>query len=38
MNSLNESEHIEGVEFFLGYPPSEAGTVNIREKTCYHCA
>ncbi|MGJ0478603.1 ribonuclease toxin immunity protein CdiI [Pantoea agglomerans] len=35
MNSFDESEHFEGVEFAVGYPPSEAETVIVSEKTCY---
>ena len=36
MNSYDESEHFEGVEFAVGYPPSEADTVIVSEETCYH--
>ncbi|MGK3144639.1 ribonuclease toxin immunity protein CdiI [Pantoea sp. C2G6] len=36
MNSFDESEHFEGVEFAVGYPPSEAETVIVSEETCYH--
>lgn len=36
MNSYDVSEHFEGVEFAVGYPPSEADTVIVSEKTCYH--
>lgn len=35
MNSYDESEHFEGVEFAVGYPPSEAETVVVSEETCY---
>ncbi|WP_019211914.1 ribonuclease toxin immunity protein CdiI [Yersinia massiliensis] len=36
MNSYDESEHFEGVEFAVGYPPSEADAVIVSEETCYH--
>ncbi|MCT4714508.1 ribonuclease toxin immunity protein CdiI [Enterobacteriaceae bacterium H18W14] len=36
MNSFDESEHFEGVEFAVGYPPSEAEIVIVSEETCYH--
>lgn len=36
MDSYDEGEHFEGVEFAVGYPPSEADTVIVSEKTCYH--
>ncbi|QJT80116.1 ribonuclease toxin immunity protein CdiI [Kosakonia sp. MUSA4] len=36
MDSYDESEHFEGVEFAVGYPPSEADTVIVSEKNCYH--
>ncbi|WP_353605272.1 ribonuclease toxin immunity protein CdiI [Enterobacter cancerogenus] len=35
MNSFDESEHFEGVEFAVGYPPSEAETVIVSEEACY---
>ncbi|MEN4929040.1 ribonuclease toxin immunity protein CdiI [Erwinia billingiae] len=35
MNSYDESEHFEGVEFAVGYPPSEAETVIVSQETCY---
>ncbi|CAK6495772.1 Immunity protein CdiI [Pantoea sp. Nvir] len=35
MNSCDESEHFEGVEFASGYPYSEADVVIISEETCY---
>lgn len=35
MNSFDESEHFEGVEFAFGYPPSEAETIIVSEETCY---
>ncbi|UDJ80720.1 ribonuclease toxin immunity protein CdiI [Kosakonia oryzae] len=36
MDSYDEDEHFEGVEFAVGYPPPEADTVIVSEKTCYH--
>lgn len=36
MNSYDESEHFEGVEFAVGYPYSEADTINVSEEICYH--
>lgn len=36
MNRYDESEHFEGVQFAIGYPPTEADTVNISEDICYH--
>lgn len=35
MESFDESEHFEGVEFAVGYPASEADTVIVSEETCY---
>ncbi|MFP1761100.1 ribonuclease toxin immunity protein CdiI [Lonsdalea quercina] len=35
MESYDESEHFEGVEFAVGYPASEADTVIVSEETCY---
>ncbi|MGM3174136.1 ribonuclease toxin immunity protein CdiI [Dickeya lacustris] len=35
MNSYDESEHFDGVEFAVGYPPSEADTVIVSEETCF---
>nr|CBX82617.1 hypothetical protein EAIL5_3797 [Erwinia amylovora ATCC BAA-2158] len=35
MNSYDESEHFEGVEFAVGYPPSEAESVIVSEDICY---
>nr|WP_314424690.1 ribonuclease toxin immunity protein CdiI [uncultured Erwinia sp.] len=35
MESYDESEHFEGVEFAVGYPPSEADTVIVSEESCY---
>jgi len=36
MESYDESEHFEGVEFAVGYPPSEADTTIVSEEICYH--
>jgi len=36
MNSYDESEHFEGVEFATGYPPTENSTIIVSESTCYH--
>lgn len=36
MHSFDESEHFEGVEFAVGYPPSEAETVIVSEESLYH--
>ncbi|MBA0206318.1 ribonuclease toxin immunity protein CdiI [Pectobacterium aroidearum] len=35
MNSYDESEHFEGVEFSVGYPASEADAVIVSEEICY---
>lgn len=35
MNSYDESEHFEGVEFAMGYPPTEDDTVIVSEEVCY---
>ncbi|MCL6373513.1 ribonuclease toxin immunity protein CdiI [Pectobacterium versatile] len=35
MNSYDESEHFEGVEFAIGYPPTEDETVIVSEEICY---
>lgn len=35
MDSFDESEHFEGVEFAIGYPPLEADTVIVSKETCY---
>lgn len=35
MDSYDESEHFEGVEFAVGYPASEADTVIVSEEVCY---
>ncbi|MCC8380935.1 ribonuclease toxin immunity protein CdiI [Xenorhabdus sp. PB30.3] len=36
MDSYDETEHFEGVEFAIGYPPTEEDTVIVTEETCYH--
>lgn len=36
MNSYDESENFEGVEFAVGYPHSDADTINVSEEICYH--
>ncbi|WP_380184864.1 ribonuclease toxin immunity protein CdiI [Kalamiella sp. sgz302252] len=35
MNSYDESEHFEGVEFAIGYPPEKDDTVIVSEDICY---
>nr|WP_205562439.1 ribonuclease toxin immunity protein CdiI [Pectobacterium aquaticum] len=35
MNSCYEEEHFEGVEFAIGYPPTEEDTVIVSEEICY---
>lgn len=35
MNSYDESEHFDGVEFAIGYPPSDAESVIVSEDVCY---
>lgn len=35
MNSYDEGEHFEGVEFAIGYPPTEEDTVIISEDIFY---
>ncbi|MFP3523291.1 ribonuclease toxin immunity protein CdiI [Pantoea sp. SIMBA_072] len=35
MNSYDEEDHFEGVEFAYGYPPEEDDTVIVSEETCY---
>lgn len=35
MDSLDESEHFEGVEFAIGYPPLEEDTVIVSKEICY---
>jgi hypothetical protein len=35
MNSYDDSEHFEGVEFAIGYPPTEDDTVIVTEEICY---
>ena len=34
-NSYDESEHFEGVEFAIGYPPPEDDIIIVSEKECY---
>ncbi|MEQ4973733.1 ribonuclease toxin immunity protein CdiI [Enterobacter cloacae] len=34
-NSFYEEDHFEGVEFAMGYPPSEEDTVIVSEDMCY---
>jgi len=35
MNSYDEEDHFEGVQFAIGYPPSEDDTVIVSEEICY---
>lgn len=35
MNSYDEDEHFEGVQFAVGYPPTDEDTVTVSEETCY---
>ncbi|EMD5947468.1 ribonuclease toxin immunity protein CdiI [Proteus mirabilis] len=35
MSSYDESEHFDGVEFAVGYPPTEEDTVIVSKETCY---
>ncbi|WP_159567732.1 ribonuclease toxin immunity protein CdiI [Budvicia diplopodorum] len=35
MDSYDESEHFEGVEFAVGYPPEEDDTVIVSEEICF---
>lgn len=35
MSSHDEEDHFEGVEFAIGYPPSEDDTVIVSEDVCY---
>lgn len=35
LDSYDESEHFEGVEFAVGYPPSEAESIIVSEDICY---
>ncbi|EQB97822.1 hypothetical protein B738_28677 [Photorhabdus temperata subsp. temperata M1021] len=37
MNSYDEDEHFEGVQFTVGYPPTDEDTIIVSEETCYHC-
>ncbi len=34
INSNDEDEHFEGVQFAIGYPPSQANTVTVNETVC----
>ncbi|MCT9978150.1 ribonuclease toxin immunity protein CdiI [Acinetobacter sp. I-MWF] len=34
MNSSEEEEHFEGVQFAIGYPPSSENTVTVSEEIC----
>ena len=36
MDSYDKDEHFEGVEFAVGYPPTEEDTVIVSEETCFH--
>lgn len=36
LNSFDESEHFEGVEFAVGYPPTEEDTVIVSESVCFY--
>lgn len=36
MNSCDKSEHFEGVEFAIGYPPTKDDIVIVSEETCYY--
>lgn len=35
MNSHYEEEHFEGVQFAMGYPPTDEETIIVSEETCY---
>ena len=35
MNSCDEAEHFEGVQFSIGYPSTIENTVTVSEKKCY---
>ncbi|WP_342755390.1 ribonuclease toxin immunity protein CdiI [Pantoea sp. MBD-2R] len=35
MNSYDEEDHFEGVQFAIGYPSSEDDTVIVSEEICY---
>lgn len=35
LDSYDEEEHFEGVEFAVGYPPEEDDIVIVSEGTCY---
>ncbi|NBF04887.1 ribonuclease toxin immunity protein CdiI [Pseudomonas sp. Fl5BN2] len=36
MSSCEKEEHFEGVQFAVGYPPTEDDIVTVNEETCYH--
>ncbi|WP_434778935.1 ribonuclease toxin immunity protein CdiI [Neisseria sp. Ec49-e6-T10] len=36
MNSYDEEEHFEGVQFSIGYPPTDEDEIIVSEETCYH--
>ena len=36
MNSYDKEEHFQGVQFAIGYPPTDEDIVNVSEETCYH--
>lgn len=35
MNSCDEEEHFDGVQFVIGYPPAEGDVVIVSEGICY---
>lgn len=35
MSSFEKDEHFKGIQFAIGYPPSEENINTISEKTCY---
>lgn len=35
MDSYEEDEHFEGVQFAIGYPPPEAELITVSEEVCY---
>ncbi|MCA6222963.1 ribonuclease toxin immunity protein CdiI [Photorhabdus antumapuensis] len=36
MNSYDEEDHFEGVQFIVGYPPTDEDTMTVSEEICYH--
>ncbi|MBS9443882.1 ribonuclease toxin immunity protein CdiI [Photorhabdus heterorhabditis] len=32
----SEDEYFEGVQFAVGYPPTDEDTITVSEETCYH--